>query len=130
MLIFLIVYFSSSQFRDLTKVLPAKVNFNAPSYGHISTQRAHNIHLDSVTLPPFCSYIAVAWVGQTRLQTPHLVHFFSSFSRRVKAICLNGEKELKSAVKAPKGQMRHQNLLYANDKIVTIIKIVTLIDVK
>ena len=122
--------FSCSQFLDSAIFCLAKVIFSAPSYGHVSTHRAQSIHLDSVTSPPFFSYMAVACVGQTRLQIPHLVHFSWSLLSFVRAICLNGVNELNIAVKPPRGHIRHQNLLYANAKIVTMIRIATLIEVK
>lgn len=89
--------------------------------------RAQSIHLDSVTSPPFFVNMSVAWVGHARLQIPHLVHLCSSFSSLVRAMCLKGVKELNKPVKAPRGQIRHQNRRYANERIITIAKIVRFI---
>src|SRR4030042_666395 len=94
------------------------------------THRAQSMQRDSVTSPPFFSYMAVAWVGQTRLQTPHFVHFCWSFSSLVSAICLNGVKVLNKAVKAPSGQMRHQNRRYAKDRMITMASMMRFIEVK
>lgn len=88
------------------------------------------MHLDSVTSPPFFSYTCVAWVGQTRLHTPHLVHFCSSLCRRVRAICLNGVNVLNRAVSPPRGQILHQKRLYARDTAVIAIRMARFIEVK
>src|SRR4030067_1155557 len=110
-------------------VFPATLTFNVSSYGHISTHRKHSMHPETVYSPPFFSYTSVTCVGQTLLQTPHLVHFSSVLCRRVSAIRLKGANVLNSAVNPPKGQILHQNRLNARAPTVIKTKTITLSEV-
>ena len=91
----------SSQFRDPNAVFPATLNFKVSSYGHISTNRKHNMHCEVVTSPPFSSNTSVTWVWQTRLQAPHFVHFSSSFPKCTPETRLKGGNLLNIPINPP-----------------------------
>src|SRR5208283_3741778 len=73
------------------------------------------MHMDVLIFPPFCSYTSVTCAGQTRLQTPHFVHFSSSFSICSKGAHLKPLNLLTTARETPVGQKRHQKRLKTNE---------------
>jgi hypothetical protein len=65
--------------------------------------------MDVSMTPSFFSYTSVTWVGQTRLQMPHLVHFTPFLFNRRRGIKRKRLNLLREATEMPVGQNLHQN---------------------